>query len=585
MIEFSGWPAGTSGLTWSQSAMWDLIGWRAPHDAYLNIPATIDVTAASDPAQVVAALTAVLRRHDALRTRYGFDADGEATQTVAGQGRLVVTVDEADAGQDTAATAMTVALDLGRLPFTASELPVRASVVTVAGRPRFLAMSIYHVSVDLWCLDVIERDVQQSLAAVLDGVPAPTLPPAPAPAEQVEHERATVTRNRSERALRYWARELRALPNEQFPAPRRRPDTPRYREAALRSEAVTVASRVLARRLRVGPPAVPLAAFAVLRALMADSPSCHFNVLTANRHAPRSRELVCDLTQPVPMRVELCGESFADAVVRTARASLNAYRHGHYDPRRVPALVDAIRAECGRNLDLGCTVNTARIDTAAGWRAGPTPTPQQIRRLPAASTFWWRGTHDDLDLALLFQVMPWQDGTLLSLWADTERLSTSDIRAMLLTIEQIVVEGAADDALGIGDIRRMCPGLLRTPDPGLVRVGPAWIDVPAVRELVRTALPAPDVAVFVRRRPDADATVEAYLVAEHEGMTPERAHEACVAALGRERRVATPDRYVVCAAAPDDRTDREGWLRLAVRSGSGRPATVVAPDPVDTRAR
>ncbi|PWS46812.1 non-ribosomal peptide synthetase condensation domain protein, partial [Streptomyces sp. ZEA17I] len=95
-VGFRGDRSGRAPLTWGQRAIWHAIRRTAPNDHYFNIGRVLPLADRGRPATVAgatAALTALVERHESLRTRLELSADGtEAAQDLAATGSLPVTL-------------------------------------------------------------------------------------------------------------------------------------------------------------------------------------------------------------------------------------------------------------------------------------------------------------------------------------------------------------------------------------------------------------------------------------------------------------------------------------------------------------
>ena len=113
-------------------------------------------------AEVAAAVSVLVGRHEALRTCY-LTGTGEPVQQVIQEGTLTTEVCEVHGDE----TAFVAALEtrLCARPFELrTELPVRAAIVTRDHRPALVVLVICHMAVDVGSVAVLRRELTALLA-------------------------------------------------------------------------------------------------------------------------------------------------------------------------------------------------------------------------------------------------------------------------------------------------------------------------------------------------------------------------------------------------------------------------------------
>ena len=111
----------------------------------------------ADAARLEAAVKAVVRAREALRTRY-FEEDGERYAEPL-DGDAAASACWSATESDDAAAAVAAAAERTPEPFDGDGPLVFATLVTSGGVPRALALVFHHVAVDLWALEILLRDV------------------------------------------------------------------------------------------------------------------------------------------------------------------------------------------------------------------------------------------------------------------------------------------------------------------------------------------------------------------------------------------------------------------------------------------
>src|SRR5437762_6193148 len=100
LVPFAGSRAGTSALSWGQTAIWRAIQRLVPDDGAMNmswITALEDEGVSFDTPleRITTTVSLVMGRHESLRTRFPLDASGEPRQVLADEGTVPVEIVDA----------------------------------------------------------------------------------------------------------------------------------------------------------------------------------------------------------------------------------------------------------------------------------------------------------------------------------------------------------------------------------------------------------------------------------------------------------------------------------------------------------
>ncbi|GAA2645004.1 hypothetical protein GCM10010399_93600 [Dactylosporangium fulvum] len=434
-VGFTGGRGGVCGLSWGQIAIWRAIQRLVPDDASLNMSW---VTALEDEgvsfgtplARITDTVASVMARHESLRTRVRVDDVHGPQQLLARDGTIEVEV--VDATRETAAAA---AKELQRRLTEpafdyAGEWPLRVGAVRVDGEDvvTHAVFAICHLVTDRGGLTALVRDVLAALA----GRPT-TDPPDRQPYEQALHQASEAGRRQSDKALRYWARHLAAVPRDRFGTP---DGPPRFVSVTLSSPAGDRAVSVLAEREQVSSSAVILAAAAWQLARQTGARESVLQVIVSNRFRPGLADSVGPASQDGLCVVEVGDDGFGPVIGRAMRASMQAYLHAQYDP----VALDTLLADLG-DVDLSCSFNDRRFDAQTPVSAAAGVTADGIRAaLPHTTVSREPVDHYGARYFLHVNAVP---GTLdLTLFADTSVFDETKVEEHLRGIERLVVAEA-----------------------------------------------------------------------------------------------------------------------------------------------
>ncbi|MEN3361610.1 MAG: hypothetical protein V7637_5592 [Mycobacteriales bacterium] len=440
LVPFVGDGSGTGPLSWGQRLMWNAIQrWESS----LALGGVSPLPDGMTTETIAAALSFIMGRHQSLRTRICTLPDGRLQQEVAAAGAIMLELVDVPAGQDPAAVAERVRDGYHRVQFEyANEWPVRMAVVRVDGAPVYLVALYCHLALDGFGLDALLADV-----AALDRAGPVT---ASQPLAQAEWETGPAGQRHNERTLRYWDRQLRAVPASRFSAPAGCPP-PRFREIRAQSPALDLAARLIAARTGVDTPAVLLAASATALARVTGNNPSVMLILVSNRFRAGFADSVSTVSQPGLCVIDVADATFDEAVARAWRASLNTYKYAYCDPTQRDALHARISAERGEEVDISCYFNDRRTTDPAA----PVPTAADVRAALPASSLHWSPTPFDPASEPFFVYLNDVPGTVdLRVSLDTRYVAPADAEAYVRELEASAVEAALDPAATTGVRRR-----------------------------------------------------------------------------------------------------------------------------------
>ena len=534
---------------------------QPPDSQDLMLSVVVPVPAGVPLATVTSAVAELVRRHESLRTTLTDPEGADVRQRVAGAGELVMPRYEAGAAPDELLPDVVAGL-AGKGVDPATELPVRAAVVTSHGEPSHAVLAFSHLAVDAASAELLRRQLGRLLAG---GGPGAPHAPARQPVDQAAIESTEAARARHAQALDYWRTRITKAPQAMFAVPAGEPGRAAYRAVRLRSRAVALAASAVAARTRTGRSTAVLAAVSAVVGHYTGQDDCVVVAVAGNRQTPELRGYVGPLAQDALITFGLARAPFDSFVRRVWAASLNGYRHSQFDGVGLWRVLDEVGEARGTKFARDLVFNDL-----SGFGPGTVAAPSEV-------------SPDDLAAAVSDTELAWLPAAPLPVrlvcyvnrldaghaelvvWADVRRIAADRLAQAVRGIERLLVE-AATRSVDLAEVGEISGLAAVTRGTGWHRIDSCWVELAQARRLVAEALPAYQSNVFFQ----GDA-LHAYVAGGGRPVTPRDAHRACVAALpGRDGAMA-PHRYVVCDGAPADVADRAAWHALpAVAEGTGR---------------
>lgn len=391
-----------------------------------------------DMAAVLRAFAAVMAHFEALRTLYPRNADGHARAVFVASGVLQVDEYASDA-PPTADELSAVTLRLAEPGFAPDDLPLRAAVVTVDGRPIHIALSLHHFSADTTAARIVAEHL-----ARLAADPGAGLGSGWQPRQIARFEASPSGLRHAHRVDTHDRAMLRqsVMPELQVPASHR---DAVYNFVCLDSAAVALAAARLARQYRTSVAAVLQAAYACALAEHLSIGTCVFNTVMANRQTTFAREAVAHVAGRalVPVDTSLGSDRFPAlcravdaALVRSSSVSLR-------EPDRYARSLDEVSAELGRSAHNPYVVNVRPIAPRTLIRARADRAQQDLERAMASSRYRrFPKLVDTNSGKLCFDVWGMSETAGISLGTDATTFDATDLEQILLSFERRLV-GAA----------------------------------------------------------------------------------------------------------------------------------------------
>ncbi|MEU0032366.1 condensation domain-containing protein, partial [Streptomyces sp. NPDC006335] len=337
-------------LSFAQQRLW-FLDQLEPGSADYNVPMHLRLDRDIDVAALRAALTAVVARHEVLRTRLVAGSDGVAYQVIDPPGPVPLPVVDVSATVDPVTVTRQLVAAEAAEPFDLTAGPVlRACLIRLGAAGHVLAVSVHHVASDEWSARIFGREMELLYEAFRAGEPDPLPPLEVQYADYAAWQRSWLTGDVLDDQLAYWRRQLSGAPVLELPVDRPRSRVSDGPAASARFVVpAPVADRLkeIARRNGATMFMTLLAASAVLLGRYCGQDDVVVGAPVANRNRAETDELIGFFVNTLVLRTDLSGDpTFAELLGRVREMALGAYEHQDLPFEQ---LVDALATERDRS--------------------------------------------------------------------------------------------------------------------------------------------------------------------------------------------------------------------------------------------
>ncbi len=426
---------GRAPLSFPQERLWFLQR-LAAESSVLNVANAFRLRGTLDVAALALSFAEICRRHEILRTRFD-ETDGTAWQEALAPSPQSLPI-----------------LDLGALLAPESELQrladaeaarpfdlsagglLRVLLLRLGEREHVLVVSLHHIGVDAWSLEIFFRE----LAKLYEGCLRGSLPEFPAlPVQYADYavwQRRWAGSERAGPELSFWRRQLAALPAPPLlPGQRERAARPRFRGAAHRFELSAELSAALGKLGRAEASSVfmtLLAAFAGLIHQYTGLEDLLIGTNVANRSPAETAGLIGYFVNTLALRPDLSGDpTFRRLLVRVREMVLAAFSHQEVPFEKVLADVQPQRQ--GGHSPLFRLMFVMQTSLPSVWR------------LPGLETAPFALGHHTANFDLMVLMAEGEKGLLGAFLFDTDLFAPAAVARMAAHFEALL-EGIVADA-------------------------------------------------------------------------------------------------------------------------------------------
>src|SRR5947209_4737662 len=331
-----------SPLSHGQRALWFLYR-LAPESPAYNLLYAAHVRSPLDIPSLQRAVQALLERHPLLTATYTM-RDGEPVQRFHPDHQLRVEV--IDASSWSREQLNQQLLEEGDRPFDLERGPVlRIKVFRQAAQDDILSLTVHHIAVDFWSLDMLIDELCLLYAAERAGVQAPLPAQVPQYTDFVRWQADMLAGPEGERHWTYWQHELSGeLPMLNLPLDRPRPSVQTYRGASRTfelGEELSKQLKALANAEKTTLYTILLAAFQTLLYRYTDQDDILIGTTTLGRSRAELEKIVGYIANPVVLRANLSGNpTFKELLGRVRQTVIGALDHQDYP---FPLLVERLQ--------------------------------------------------------------------------------------------------------------------------------------------------------------------------------------------------------------------------------------------------
>jgi amino acid adenylation domain-containing protein len=320
-------------LSFAQQRLW-FLNQLEGQSAFYNMPAAVRLRGRLDADALRLTINEVVRRHEALRTRFE-SVDGTPLQVIDAQVKLDLPLEDLTAlpEDEREAAAQQLAQEEAQRPFDLARGPLlRARLLRVSHEEHIALLTLHHIVSDGWSMGVLVREVAALYAAFVRGEASPLAELPVQYADYAHWQREWLQGAVLDQQLEYWKTQLSGAPALlTLPTDRPRPAVQRYAGATLDlvvDEATTAGLNAVAQKSQATLFMVLAAAFSVLLSRHAGQDDICVGTPVANRTRTDVEGLIGFFVNTLVLRTQVDGQrTFTELLAQVRETALGAYAH------------------------------------------------------------------------------------------------------------------------------------------------------------------------------------------------------------------------------------------------------------------
>ncbi|HEX6903706.1 MAG TPA: non-ribosomal peptide synthase/polyketide synthase [Thermoanaerobaculia bacterium] len=319
-------------LSFAQERLW-ILDQLDPGKPTYNVPTALRMRGPLDVPALAASLREIVRRHDALRTRFAAVGDRpvqkispalDFTLPVVDLAGIPITQREPEAKRVVTAEA--------RRPFDLAAGPlVRGVVFHLDAEDYAVVFTLHHIISDGWSMGVLVREVAALYGAFREGRPSPLRELAVQYADFAAWQREWLRGAVLEAQIAYWRDQLTGAPALELPTDRPRPPVQRFKGATrplFLSRETSEALAALGQAEGATMFMTLAAAFQTLLHRYSGQDDVSVGSPVAGRNRAEVEELIGFFVNTLVLRTDLSGSpDFLGLLGRVRRGTLDAFAH------------------------------------------------------------------------------------------------------------------------------------------------------------------------------------------------------------------------------------------------------------------
>lgn len=430
-------------LSYAQEVLW-LLDRATPGLTAYNTPLARRIRGTLDVPALERALTALVARHEALRTVFAASGDA-AMQEVLDDTRVKIAVHDVSmlSAEQREVTAIAGLRKVADTPFDLAKEPgFRASLARLSADDHMLLLLTHHIVSDAWSYGVIFRELGELYAAERRGGTADLPPVALHFGDYAAWQRETLRGDALEAGLGYWRERLTELPVLELPTVHTRPAAQGFagaRRTVVLPRELHAGVRALAQRAGATTYMALLTAYATVLRRYSGQDDIVVGSAVAGRTSRELEDMVGYFSQALPMRVRFEGQpTVNEMLARVTEGVLGAF--DHQDTPLEPLVLELQAGRAQSHAPLFRVVLTMQDTLGAELRledAAITPV-----ELDAGGT--------KFDLTILATER--EDGLELSLWYRTDLFTPSYAERFLGHMRSVLEAMVANPAQKVSSI-------------------------------------------------------------------------------------------------------------------------------------